>query len=97
MENYNEFMAAIDQMANEPDIPKLKVMLNLLSEILDTLFLSIKSKELNVKFDDTSEDDLLYSFFGSNDIMENKEKSQILIAKLTDLISKQSKQSKQSH
>ena len=96
MENYNDFLSALDKMANEPDTPKLKSMLNLLSGMLDTLFLSIKSKELNVNLDDTSNDDLLYSFFGSNDIVENKDKSQVLVDKLTDLISKQSQKSNES-
>ena len=90
MENYNDYLAALDKMTNEPDLPKLQSMLNFLSELLNSLTLSIKANELNVDFDDDAIEYLFYSFFETRDMVENKDKLQLLVDKVSDLISKQS-------
>ena len=90
MENYNDYLAALDKMTNEPDFPKLQSMLNFLSELLTSLTLSIEENGLNVNFDDDAIEYLFYSFFGTHDMLENKDKLQLLVDKMRDLISKQS-------
>ena len=83
-------LTALDNMTDEPHTPKLTLGINSITGMLDTLINSLKGQKLNVNFDDTSEDDLLISFFGSNDIKENEKKLKVLRMKLTELNSKQS-------